>query len=403
MATASSMVQLCDLLDRAVRTYRTRFRRVPMWAATAPGRVNLIGEHTDEHAGFALPIAIDRHTIIVAGPTKNKKSTLYAPDLGESVKIDLTRDFEPVRKRFANYLIGVVYQYWLSHADIDNINLVVTSSIPMGAGLSSSAAISVAMSYVLEQISGLEFDPVSRTAACRLAEHDFAATPCSMMDMLTAIRAEEGAALLIDCANERCQTVSAPGEDELAILVIDTGVQHDLASGAHAARRAACEQAANKLGVCSLRDATVGMIESQGNLTSDEYRCALHVVQENNRVLLAASALRDGRLDRLGELLFASHNSLRDFFLASCSELDAVVDVCRSLRESGKVYGARLTGGGFGGAVVVLCRPAAAKIVGEELRSVLGRRYGRDGAVLHVKPCGGAGTVPVPRARGKAC
>jgi len=397
MATASSVGQLSDLLNRAAATFRTRFRRPPMWAAAAPGRVNLIGEHTDYNAGFALPFAIDRHTVIAAGPTTAARSTLHAPDIGETAKVDLTGDFDPVRKQFANYLIGVTYQYWLAHADVANMNLVVTSSIPIGAGLASSAAMCVAMTFLLEQISDLELDASTRAAVCRLAEHDFADTPCGTMDMLTSIRAETDSALLIDCSNDRCQTVPMPPADKLAVLVIDTGVRHELASGDYARRRAACEQAAEKLGVSSLRDATAAMIDSCGDLSSDEYRCAQHVVQENKRVLLAAAALREQRMDQLGEFLFAGHDSLRDLFRVSCAELDAVVELARRMREQGRAYGARLTGGGFGGSAVVLCPPDAAADVGDELRTMLHRDFGRNGAATRVKPVGGAAAVSVPK------
>jgi galactokinase len=396
MTTASSTVHLGDLLDRAVNLFRMRFRRPPMWAAVAPGRINLIGEHTDYNLGFALPMAIDRHTVIVAGPTAAKKSMLLAPDIGESVRVDLTGDFDPIKKQFANYLIGVTYQYWLAHADISNMNVVVTSSIPIGSGLSSSAAMCVAMTYVLEQMSKLELDPATRAAVCRQAEWDFAQTPCGIMDILTSIRAEAGAALLIDCSNDRCQVVPMPGADKLAVVVIDTGVRHDLSSGEYASRRTTCEQAAAKLGVVSLRDASSAMIEACGDLSSDEYRCAQHVAQENKRVLLAAAAMREGRLEQLGDLMFAGHDSLRDLFRVSCPELDAAVDYARRMRERGRVYGARLTGGGFGGSAVVLCPPEAARDVGEEVRNMLYRECGCDATALHVRSCAGAYSVDVP-------
>jgi len=267
--------------------------------------------------------------------------------------------------------------------------------------LSSSAAMCVAMSYILEQVSGLELDPSNRAAVCRLAEDDFVDAPCGMMDMLSSIRAEADAALLIDFSNDRCQTVPMPGEAELAMVVIDTGVRHDLSSGEYASRRTACEQAATKLGIGSLRDANAALIDSCGELTSNEYRCAVHVMQENNRVLLAAAALREGQLERLGELLLAGHDSLRDHFRVSFPEADAVVEACRKGRESGRVYGARLTGGGFGGSVIVLCPPAAARDVGEELRTMLNREYGRDAAALHVRSCAGAGSVTVPDVKHK--
>jgi galactokinase len=343
--------------------------------AVAPGRVNLIGEHTDYNQGFVLPIAIERQAMILAARARENISTIWSADLGEQLRIDLSRPLHPMPDKDANYLLGVVDQFHRRNIPVPNLDLALTSTVPIGAGLSSSAALEVAMATLLVQITGAQIDPLEKALLCQAAEHAFPGAPVGIMDMYVSAMARQNHALLIDCRSNDSRPVPIPDSDEAVLLIVDTRIKHRLAGGEYAQRRLVCESAARKLGVAALRDATMAMLESDwAGLTDDERAKATHVIQENARTLAAAQALEQDDLAQFGKLMFASHQSLRDLFDVSCSELDLIVQ-CASEHVGDGVFGARMTGGGFGGCAIVLCRPEALSVLASVLHTAFERSF----------------------------
>jgi len=391
-----------DLPSRAAALFAARFGHAPSLGARAPGRVNLIGEHTDYNEGFVLPIAIDRETIIVAAPARDSSSSTFdAIDLGRLFEIDLTRRIDPLPRDhpafFANYILGVARQFADRGAALPNLDVLITSSIPLGAGLSSSASVEVAMATLLEKVTGIALDQLEKALLCQRAEHAFPGTPCGLMDMYASIFGRAGCAILLDCRSNTSAPVPLPwetGERDLSLLVIDTGVKHLLAGGEYAERRAACERAAAALRLRSLRDATLAMIE-RGDLGEIEQRRAAHVVSENARVALAAAALMSGQIAEFAARLFESHRSLRDLYAVSCPELDCVVDAAAEFASASgeRRIGARMTGGGFGGCAIVLCPAALASDVSRFIQARFAVRFDREPSAFPVRAAAGASAI----------
>ena len=365
-------------VDSARKAFQSRFDQPATLVASAPGRVNLIGEHTDYNEGFVLPMAIERRTIICAAPHETGPSRIYSEALDLEVAADFSVPLSPIAgnqpERFANYILGVVQQFIERGHPSPNLDLLIHSNVPLGSGLASSAAMEVAMATLLEQFLGLQLDPLEKARMCQQAEHTFANTPCGIMDQLIACKAQPDHALLIDCRDLQSHHIPLPVKSEAAWLIVDTGVKHELASGEYAERRATCEEVVGILDLPSLRVATLGMLEEE-QLTEIQRKRAAHVITENTRTLLAAEALNASDLVTFGDLMFASHDSLRDLYVVSCPELDGIVETAREMKGEG-VYGARMTGGGFGGCVIVLCHPAHCERVVQGITEAYQTRFG---------------------------
>ena len=363
------------MVSRGAAALRERFGVTPTHAAAAPGRVNLIGEHTDYSGGFVLPIAIDRACVAVGAAARDpSRSRVLALDLDETVEADLRSGLAPSRDiaahvegtrvrvgSWASYVLGTAAKIWQRAARAGgapgNIDLVFTSSVPFGSGLSSSASLEVAVATMLERLWDLSLEPVAKAAICRAAEHEFAGVPCGIMDQYISAMGREGHALLIDCRAETAEPVPMPSAASAVVVVMNTNVHHALAGGEYARRRDTCRAAADKLGVNELRDATPELLAGRGAALSEtELRRARHVIGENARTLAAVAALRAGDLVAFGRLMDESHESLRDDYEVSCAELDTLVD---AVREIPGVFGARMTGGGFGGCAIALVEPVA--------------------------------------------
>lgn len=377
----------------AIAAFERAFGRRPTLAAFAPGRVNLIGEHTDYNQGFVLPIAIDRQAMIVADFASGSASTIIAHDLVQRIATDLTSRLAPIPNCWSNHLVGVAAQFSTRGAKVPNLDLLLTSTVPIGSGLSSSAAIEVAMATLLEQATGVSLEPLEKAIRCHRAEHEFVGTPCGIMDMYVATHAWPDHAMLIDCRSNMSQLIRFPSPDEAALLVVNTGVRHVLAEGEYSVRRLGCEAAASVLGVNSLRDASVELI-AKSALSDEQKKRSLHVVSENARTILAATALGEGNFHAFGELMFASHDSLRDLFEVSCPELDLIVEAARSMPRD-VVFGTRMTGGGFGGCAIVLCRANAITPVEDEIRRCFFDQFGRNPEMFIVKPAGACQSLAV--------
>jgi galactokinase len=386
------------LIASAEAAFVRRFGRKPRYAAAAPGRVNLIGEHTDYNEGFVLPMAIDRRAVIVADRAARERSTFWSVDLDQVAEADLTATLVPQPRGFGNYLLGVADQWSAAGYRLPNLDVAIHSSVPIGAGLASSAAVEVAFAHLLQEVSGAAMSPLDMALTCLRAEHAFPGTPCGIMDMLVATHARSGHALLIDCQSNRAREIPLPPRDRAAFLIADTGIRHDLADGAYAERRARCAAAAKRLGLPSLRHARPGMLAGR-SMPAAELAAARHVLAENERTLVAAAALATGDLEAIGALMFDSHESLRDLMEVSCPELDALVEAAAALCGAG-VFGARMTGAGMGGCAVVLCRPDALERVTAALEHAFRGRFGRTADCFAVAPSGRAGAIPQGSPRG---
>jgi galactokinase len=350
----------------------------------APGRVNLIGDHTDYNEGFALPMAIDLECVVRAEPVADEVVRLRSLDLGQEVELasDGSEDPAAARPEWARYAAGVVRVLAERGRPPAGLDATVSSTVPAGAGLSSSAALEVALALALCDAAGFSLPPIELALACQRAEQIATGVPCGVMDQLSSLLGREGCALLIDFRSLEVESIPLPAE--LAVVVIHSGVERALVGSAYAERRRACEATAASLGLRSLRDARADQV-------ADEPR-ARHVVSENARVLDAACALAEGDVGELGRLLTASHASLRDDFEVSTPELDALVDAC----EAAGSYGARLTGAGFGGCVVALASGGHA----DEVAANVGSRYraetGLDPSTFVCRAADGGGAVADP-------
>jgi galactokinase len=317
----------------------------------APGRVNLIGDHTDYNEGFVLPMAIDLECVVHARSRADGVVSVRSADLEGEVELPADGSADPldVRPQWARYVAGVVRSLAERGRPPVGFDADVASTIPPGGGLSSSAALEVGVALALVDAAAFTLSRLELALACQHAEYIATGVPSGIMDQLSSLAGERDCALLIDCRSLDVTPVPLPAD--LAIVVVHSGLSRALGETAYAERRASCEAAAARLGVCALRDATPEQVAGDPR--------ARHVVWENTRVLEAARALADGDGEQVGRLFSASHASLRDDYEVSTPELDILVT---ALEESGAL-GARLTGAGFGGSVVALApRPAAERV-----------------------------------------
>jgi len=338
-------------------------------AVVSPGRVNLIGEHTDYNDGFVLPMALRRVVRLAGAPNGSDRVRIHSLNFAATCEARLDALNDGFTESWAGYTLGVAAALRDAGYDFAGFDAVVDSDVPVGAGLSSSAAVEVAIGVFLNECFSLGLTRLDLARVCQAAEHRYAGVKCGIMDQYTALFGKEGNALLLDCRALEHEYVPLP-TDGYGFVVIDCGVRHELAASQYNARRQGCAEAVGKIaravpGVTALRDVDEGCLETaKGALSDEEYRLARHVTGENARVLSAAEALKACDAVRFGELMYASHESLRDDYRVSCAELDALVE---SARAEDEVLGARMTGGGFGGATVNLVRTGCPETVAERI------------------------------------
>ncbi|XP_064322933.1 galactokinase isoform X1 [Phalacrocorax carbo] len=393
MAEVAAGPGSAPLLAAALRAHGAAFGGPAALAAWAPGRVNLIGEHTDYNGGFVLPMALQLGTVLVGSPTQDGTisilTTSAEADEPRRVQFPAPRQGSPLRPgqpHWANYVKGVIQHY--RGGPVPGFSAVIASDIPLGGGLSSSAALEVATYTFLQQLCPDDGDLVAKALACQKAEHTFAGMPCGIMDQFISVLGKEGHALLIDCRS--LETVLVPlTDDSLAVLITNSNVRHTLTGSEYPTRRRQCEEAAAALGKASLRDATMAELEAaRSRLGEEVYRRARHVIGEIARTAQAAQALRDRDYETFGRLMVESHNSLRDDYEVSCPELDELV--AAALEVDG-VYGSRMTGGGFGGCTVTLLEAGAA----ERAQHHIQEKYSGTATFYLTKPSGGAKGLPL--------
>ena len=342
------------VIDRAVKGFSHAYGRRPDLVSFAPGRVNLIGEHTDYNSGFVLPCAIPFGTAIALGHRDDSIIRATALDLqNAAAQFDLTPDISPAPVGdWANHIKGVAAGLLASGVNFSGADIAIAGNVPQGAGLSSSASLAVSLGLGLSRRGGIAAPDLTDLARiAQWSEHHYVGCACGIMDQLASARSVNGHAMLIDCRSLDVQAVPVP--EGAAIVIVHSGVSRGLVDSAYNERRAQCEAATRHYGVVSLRDLDeAGLLSGAGNLGRDVFRRARHVVSENARTLAAASALRANDLTALGALLRASHGSLRDDFEVTVPAVDALVDFMADV--IGSVGGVRMTGGGFGGCVVAI-------------------------------------------------
>ena len=340
----------------------------------APGRVNLIGEHTDYNDGFVMPAALDFSTWAKVSPRVDRKLQIFSENFGEEVEVDLDDRQLSARGHWSDYPIGVAVELGRAGHLVRGARLEIRGEVPIGSGLSSSASIEVATACALVANAGLETDRRELALLCRRAENEFVGARVGIMDQFISLFGQEQKALLLDCRSLEFRLLPLP--DNVRLIICNTMVKHELASSAYNERRAQCEAGVKYLvrffpQVRALRDVSEEQLEQhRSGLTDVVYRRCRHVITENARVLSAAEALERGDLDRFGELMRESHLSLRDDYEVSCAELDLMVQLARQVAG---VYGARMTGGGFGGCTVNLVRDEQV----DEFRLSVAREYVR--------------------------
>jgi len=330
-------------LHREIRTFR------------APGRVNLIGEHTDYNDGFVMPAAIDLSTWVKVSPLEQRKLQILSENFNEQIEIDLDDQSLARRGHWSDYPIGVAVMLERSGRRLHGARLQIRGEVPIGSGLSSSAAVEVATACALVANSGLTIDARDLALLCQKAENEFVGARVGIMDQFVSLFGQAQKALMLDCRSLEFELLPLP--DNIRLIICNTMVKHELASGAYNERRAQCEAGVKHLAkfvanVTALRDVTLEQLEQFGSdLPEVVYRRCRHVITENARVLAAAKALEQGDLKEFGRLMAESHQSLRDDYEVSSEELDLMVELAQKIEG---VYGARMTGGGFGGCTVNL-------------------------------------------------
>ncbi|MGB2869575.1 MAG: galactokinase [Bacteroidota bacterium] len=335
--------------DLVKHEFRRLYNDSPL-LVRSPGRINLIGEHTDYNMGYVLPAAIDRAVYFAVGPRRDQRCTLHALDMNEQVQFTFEH-LEHSNSGWPNYLMGVVDQLFRAGLSIPGFNCVFAGDIPIGAGLSSSAAIEAGLAFALNKIFALGLDSLSLVKLAQKAENEFVGVKCGIMDMYVNMFGSRNNVLRIDCRTLE-HTLYPFDFPQTSIVLLDTGVSHSLASSQYNQRREECFEGVKIIrkrhaGVTHLRDVTMEMVEECKDAMNDPiYRRCKYVVGEDLRVLDSCKALERGDLQAFGTLLSETHVGLRDDFEVSCRELDYLVDL---LKGEPHVFGSRMTGGGFGG------------------------------------------------------
>ncbi len=325
----------------------------------APGRVNLIGEHTDYNDGFVMPAAVGFYTWVAISPRSDRKLILRSQNFNEQIEAVLDELPSHGRNHWSDYVLGVAKMLEQSGRRLSGANLLLTGNVPQGAGLSSSASLEVVVGYAFESMHAGQADLEELPVLCRRAENEFVGARCGIMDQFVSTHGKRGKALLLDCRSLKYRLLPLP--DHARLVICNTMVRHNLASSGYNQRRAECEAGLKIMAkhlprVKALRDLTLLDLDAHGqDLPETIFRRCRHVISENSRVIEAAGGLEREDLGRFGELMRQSHQSLRDDFEVSCPELDLMVELAEGIEG---VYGARMTGGGFGGCTVNLLQEA---------------------------------------------
>ena len=384
-------MDLTKLINEAKSGLQTTFAVEATHIAAAPGRVNLIGEHIDYCDGFVLPFALEQNIIIAASPNATSTVRLASSLGGGTVEIDVSGEIPEAEPKWANYPRGVM-QYFREQTNctLPGFDAYITSNVPSGGGLSSSAAFELATATLLEGLTGIKLDTKTKALLCQKAEHNYAHCPCGIMDQFASAFGEKDRLVMIDCQSGEPTLVPFENPD-LTVIVANTCVAHELSDGGYASRRKATEDGLQTIGKSSWRQVSMADVDAAKEQMGDVvYQRSRHVVGEIQRTIDAAKALEANDFDTLGSLMYASHASLRDDFEVSCAELDIMVEIAQSLGKTGGVIGSRMTGGGFGGSTVTLCESSKANSIVAAMTSQYTERTGITPEIFLSRPSQGA-------------
>jgi galactokinase len=360
----------------------------------APGRVNLIGEHTDYNDGFVMPAALNLYTYVAVTPRPDRRLRVYSENFGEACDLDLDSIRPGKSGHWSDYVRGVAGVLESSGYKLRGADLAITSEVPLGSGLSSSAALEVSMAWALLSNSEINVDRNAIPQICQQAEHLYPETKCGIMDQFISCHGRAGHALMLDCRSLDFQLLPMP--NQVRLMVCNTMVRHEHASGGYNTRQGECQEGLRALQqvlpeIRALRDVTIDELEQhRSRLSPVIYKRVRHVVTENERVKMAASALQAADMAKLGELMADSHRSLRDDYEVSTPELDLMVELARDQKD---VYGARMTGGGFGGCTINLVDSARAGEVQQRLEQNYEAKTGLSPTIIICEASDGAGAV----------
>jgi galactokinase len=360
----------------------------------APGRTNLIGEHTDYNDGFVLPAAIDRWTWVAIAARADRELHVYSEHFAETVGFDLDDVSPAPRRHWSDYVRGVALMMGRAGCRVSGADMLIRSDVPLGAGVSSSASLEVAAGMAMAAISGCEIPRLELARLCQRAENEFVGARCGIMDQFIACAGEEGRAVFLDCRTLEHERVPLPRD--VRLVLCNTMVKHEIAGGEYNKRRAECEEATRRLAtvmpnVRALRDVTPEQVEKYRTLLEDPlYKRARHVTTENSRVPAARNALSRGDLAAMARLMAESHASLREDFEVSCKELDLMAELARAFDGC---FGARMTGGGFGGCTINLVKSEKCEGFVGQMRDAYHRAAGITPEIYVCNAAGGAGEV----------
>ncbi|MCW8878905.1 MAG: galactokinase [Kangiellaceae bacterium] len=367
---------MLDRKEKLISDFERVYQSSPQTICNAPGRVNIIGDHTDYNQGFVLPAAINFGTHIAANKRDDNKFVVVAADFDfEEVEFSLDNITRDNRNCWSNYVKGTIQQL-LNYFDIDyGANLVVSGNIPRGAGLSSSASFEMAILKTFSLLFGLELDGVKAALMGQAAENDFVGCKCGIMDQLISAKGKKGTALLIDCENLQIENIQIP--QDLSLLVINSNVPRGLVDSEYNLRRTECEQVAERFDILSLRQLKLADLqESRNKLDPIHYKRAYHVLTESKRVLDMVKAFQNSDNEKISQLMYDSHDSLKTDFQVSCEQTDYIVEIVKKI--VGDKGGARMTGGGFGGCVVCLIPESLIEVVKQEIETQYRRKFSLD-------------------------
>lgn len=384
-------MDLTELINEAKSGLQNTFGKKASVIAAAPGRVNLIGEHIDYCDGFVLPFALEQNIIIAATQNDSTVVRLASSQGGDAVEIDISGKITEAQPKWANYARGVM-QYFREQTGctLPGFDAYITSNVPSGGGLSSSAAFELATATLLEGLTGITLDTKAKALLCQKAEHNYAHCPCGIMDQFASAFGQQDRLVMIDCQSGELTMVPFENPD-LTVIVANTCVEHELSDGGYASRRKATEDGLDIIGKSSWREVTAEDVEAAKEQMGEiVYRRGRHVVGEIQRTVDAAQALENNDFDTLGKLMYASHTSLRDDFEVSCEELDIMVEIAKSFGKDGGVIGSRMTGGGFGGSTVTLCESSKADGIVAAMHTQYLERTGITPEIFISRPSRGA-------------
>ncbi|AXN32525.1 galactokinase [Vibrio coralliilyticus] len=385
---------MSELTQAVKASFQQVLNYQPSHIIQAPGRVNLIGEHTDYNDGFVLPCAINYQTVVAAAKRDDSRVRVIAVDYDNQVdEFDLTEEITFQQdKMWSNYIRGVVKFLLQRGYDIQGADLAVSGNVPQGAGLSSSAALEVVIGQTFKVLYNLEMTQAEVALNGQQAENEFVGCNCGIMDQMISAEAMENHAMLLDCRSLETQPVSMP--EDVAVMIINSNKQRGLVGSEYNTRREQCEAAAQRFGVKALRDVTIEQFNAQSDMLDDVVaKRARHVITENDRTLEAADALRNNNLKRMGELMAQSHASMRDDFEITVFEVDTLVEIVKSV--IGEQGGVRMTGGGFGGCIVALVPPTLVAKVTEAVEHQYQAVTGLKESIYVCQAKSGAGLVEV--------